>query len=189
MVVATRTSRDMSTTTRKRNDSSFRMKKEKNDNNDNNQKSGATACLATDTKTRTSPCHKSYCYKTAEPVSSEVFDAPKPWRSEEIEEEEEKEGVDTSDKADETGEENGANETQSRERRHLLTFKAAEWVENWPEFACAPLKAPIAAREQRGRDVRRIESDQKENRSVIGGGEEVEELFGRFKVVRLREMS
>ena len=56
------------------------------------------------------------------------------------------------DKADVViGEENGANETQSRERRHLLTFKAAGMGGKFGPSCSprAPLKARQACAEQR----------------------------------------
>ena len=93
--------------------------------------------------------------KPPNPFHPRCFDAPKPWRPlEEIEEWKRRRKVlsTSEDKADVViGEENGANETQSRERRHLLTFKAAGMGGKFGPSCSprAPLKARQACAEQR----------------------------------------
>ena len=149
---------DASTTTRKRNDFSFGI--EEGEEEEQQQRQQPEVRGHGMSRDRYKDSHitmsqKLLLQKPPNPFHPRCFDAPKPWRPlEEIEEWKRRRKVlsTSEDKADVViGEENGANETQSRERRHLLTFKAAGMGGKFGPSCSprAPLKARQACAEQR----------------------------------------
>ena len=149
---------DASTTTRKRNDFSFGN--EEGEEEEQQQRQQPEVRGHGMSRDRYKDSHitmsqKLLLQKPPNPFHPRCFDAPKPWRPlEEIEEWKRRRKVlsTSDDRADVViGEENGANETQSRERRHLLTFKAAGMGGKFGPSCSprAPLKARQACAEQR----------------------------------------
>ena len=149
---------DASTTTRKRNDFSFGNVEGEEEQQQQRQKPevrghGMSRDRYKDSHITMS--QKLLLQKPPNPFHPRCFDAPKPWRPlEEIEEWKRRRKVlsTSDDRADVViGEENEANETQSRERRHLLTFKAAGMGGKFGPSCSprAPLKARQACAEQR----------------------------------------
>jgi len=147
---------DASTTTRKRNDFSFRNEEgEERQQRQQPEVRGHGMSRDRYKDSHITMSQKLLLQKPPKPFHPRCFDAPKPWRPlEEIEEWKRRRKVlsTSEDKADVViGEENGANETQSRERRHLLTFKAAGMGGKFGPSCSprAPLKARQACAEQR----------------------------------------
>ncbi len=149
---------DASTTTRKRNDFSFGN--EEGEEEEQQQRQQPEVRGHGMSRDRYKDSHitmsqKLLLQKPPNPFHPRCFDAPKPWRPlEEIEEWKRRRKVlsTSDDRADVViGEENEANETQSRERRHLLTFKAAGMGGKFGPSCSprAPLKARQACAEQR----------------------------------------
>ena len=149
---------DASTTTRKRNDFSFGN--EEGEQQQQQQRQQPEVRGHGMSRDRYKDSHitmsqKLLLQKPPNPFHPRCFDAPKPWRPlEEIEEWKRRRKVlsTSDDRADVViGEENEANETQSRERRHLLTFKAAGMGGKFGPSCSprAPLKARQACAEQR----------------------------------------
>ena len=149
---------DASTTTRKRNDFSFGI--EEGEEEEQQQRQQPEVRGHGMSRDRYKDSHitmsqKLLLQKPPNPFHPRCFDAPKPWRPlEEIEEWKRRRKVlsTSDDRADVViGEENEANETQSRERRHLLTFKAAGMGGKFGPSCSprAPLKARQACAEQR----------------------------------------
>ena len=149
---------DASTTTRKRNDFSFGNEEGEEEEQQQRQQPevrGHGMFRDRYKDSHITMSQKLLLQKPPNPFHPRCFDAPKPWRPlEEIEEWKRRRKVlsTSEDKADVViGEENGANETQSRERRHLLTFKAAGMGGKFGPSCSprAPLKARQACAEQR----------------------------------------
>ena len=149
---------EASTTTRKRNDFSFGN--EEGEEEEQQQRQQPEVRGHGMSRDRYKDSHitmsqKLLLQKPPNPFHPRCFDAPKPWRPlEEIEEWKRRRKVlsTSDDRADVViGEENEANETQSRERRHLLTFKAAGMGGKFGPSCSprAPLKARQACAEQR----------------------------------------
>ena len=146
---------DASTTTRKRNDFSFGNEEGEEEEQQQPEVRGHGMSRDRYKDSHITMSQKLLLQKPPNPFHPRCFDAPKPWWPlEEIEEWKRRRKVlsTSDDRADVViGEENGANETQSRERRHLLTFKAAGMGGKFGPSCSprAPLKARQACAEQR----------------------------------------
>ena len=145
-----------STTTRKRNDFSFGNEEgEERQQRQQPEVQGHGMSRDRYKDSHITMSQKLLLQKPPNPFHPRCFDAPKPWRPlEEIEEWKRRRKVlsTSDDRADVViGEENEAKETQSRERRHLLTFKAAGMGGKFGPSCSprAPLKARQACAEQR----------------------------------------